>query len=77
MAAYKRTRMVGGVTEQGYTTHGSIVFGAAQHEHRPITVNGNMTACADCGVIILVPPEPVFYVNPMTLTAYEPTWGFE
>lgn len=57
--------------ELGYTTHGSIVFGGARHTHRPITVNRNMTACADCGVIIVVPPP----VNTtMDLTNYRPSW---
>lgn len=65
------------MTEQGYSAHGSIVFGAATHEHRRITVNGNMTACADCGVIILVPPEPVYFVGQMELTPYEPTWSID
>ena len=49
--------------------NGQIVFGAATHSHRPITVNGNMTACADCGVIILIPPTPT-----VGLTSFAPTW---
>jgi hypothetical protein len=37
-------------------------------------VNGNMTACADCGVIIIVPP-PVNVLPAMEkLTGFVPSW---
>ena len=52
------------------------IYGAPTHEHRPITINGNMTACADCGVIILVPPEPVYIIGEVKLTEYQPSWGY-
>lgn len=45
------------------------IFGAPTHEHRPITINGNMTACADCGAMIIVPPKQ----KPVPLTRYIPT----
>ena len=50
------------------------IYGAPTHEHRPKTVNGNMTACADCGVMIVVSPPAVEYSVMLSLTDFVPSW---
>lgn len=53
------------------------IYGAPTHEHRPILVRPNMTACADCGVILLKPPpEPVYFTEALKLTEYQPSWEY-
>lgn len=51
------------------------IYGAPTHEHRPVEVNGNMKACADCGLIIFEKPE-VQIADVIKLTPYESTWEY-